>query len=74
MQRNDRTLPRSIPSLQSGLGGFRHLYQLSIKARGILSLVRAPVTIGAQRNHVLGVVRPSIGHTVKMVALKIRTL
>ena len=48
MQRNDPALPRSIPSPQSGLGGFRHLYQLSIKTPGILSVVRAPVTARAQ--------------------------
>jgi|GEM_PF-1658963 hypothetical protein len=74
MQRNDPALPHSIPSLQSGLGGFRHLYQLSIKTRGILSVVSAPVTIRAKSDHVLWMIGPAIGHTVKMVALKIRTL
>ena len=74
MQRNNRVLPRSIPSLQSGLRGFRHLYQLSIKTCGILSVVRAPVTVRAQSDHVLWVIRAAIGHPMKMVALKIRTL
>lgn len=74
MQRNDRALPRSIPSLQSGLGGFRHLYQLSIKTRGILSVVRAPVTVRAQSDHVFWVIRAAIGHPMEVVALKIGAL
>jgi hypothetical protein len=32
------------------------------------------MAVRAQRNHVLGVVRPTISHTMKMVTLKIRTL
>lgn len=74
MQRNERALPHSIPSLQSGLRGFCDLYQLGIKTCGILSVVRAPVTVRAQRNHVLGVVGPTVGHTMKVVALKIGAL
>ena len=61
-------------SLRGTLSSFCNLYQTGIKAHRILGVMGPPMAVRAQRNHVLGVVRPTIGHTVKMVALKIRTL